>query len=855
MGLTKEQLKNAHKLNSRGLIVMPAKLKRPWFRGWQQLTKSVDDPVKWSMATCFSILTGKKSKVTVIDVDAPDREWFDEYWKKLALPPTTTVETPSGGLHLYYKYDERLKQTQGIGGLAIDVRNDGGQVVAPGSPYDTEKQEKKKFNGIEYKMTIGWDKLRPLDEVWVQIQERGVDKKTMELKPVDVIVPVRKPSKKTKKSPKYAFLDDGEIRREPRKIPAKEFMKLMLQYSKHNTGYDAWYKGVWAWCQVAQDNKFDAFKWADKWSQQIEGYDGADKVAAKVEEYEKVSNTFDYDFILNQLPAKTKCNTAQKFLTKTAKKYYYLDYKKLMDARHPKTKLLDVRMVDDYLRTALFAINRNGRFIYYLRHRTATGQDKFGMCENKQGPFAAALMEGCPFTLLGEPTDEEKKLANKEDRKPRPEIIKSSIRQRYKTIFHDLEQYSAMVFRQYYGKPSPVLYGEYNLFTGYKAKEIDMDEKLPEEVHQGLAVVEDCWLTMMCNGNRELYEYVLNWQAWLIRHGHNKIETFLVFIGKQGTGKNTLWEKFFLTGILGRYNGHVVTDLNRFLAKFNMERLYKALHIFNECTSQLGKKKHDSDKLKALTDKHVTIEPKGKERFKAEDTAGCIFLSNHTNPVKLGNSDRRHVVTDMGEKYIGNTEYWIRLNKIITDQRVCNLYFTKLMQRDVENWNQRDIPKTERRKKLKEANWENHFIHFLVEVARGTDERWGEWYDPEIPKRNGQKYCYFKKTRVMDYFKRYADQHNLNWQYFNLQHMMDIMTVTEKHSGPRSSPKLRCTRVLPRGPLVDRHREKKPVNCLLIDKEEIRQLYRYILNEPEWEFPAEEDVEPRPEENPIVSFK
>ena len=155
MGLTKLQGQAAQDLFDRGLIVMPCKKKRPWYSGWQKLEKSVDDIRLWNEATCFSILTGKKSQVTVIDVDAPDREGFDKFWKEMKLEPTTTVETPSGGLHLYYKYDERLKQTQGLGKLAIDVRNDGGQIVAPGSPYDTDKEEKKKFNGIEYKLTIG----------------------------------------------------------------------------------------------------------------------------------------------------------------------------------------------------------------------------------------------------------------------------------------------------------------------------------------------------------------------------------------------------------------------------------------------------------------------------------------------------------------------------------------------------------------------------------------------------------------------------------------------------------------------------------------------------------------------------
>ena len=79
MGLTKLQGQAAQDLFDRELIVMPCKKKRPWYSGWQKLEQSVDDIRLWNEATCFSILTGKKSQVTVIDVDAPDREWFDKF--------------------------------------------------------------------------------------------------------------------------------------------------------------------------------------------------------------------------------------------------------------------------------------------------------------------------------------------------------------------------------------------------------------------------------------------------------------------------------------------------------------------------------------------------------------------------------------------------------------------------------------------------------------------------------------------------------------------------------------------------------------------------------------------------------
>ena len=78
-------------------------------------------------------------------------------------------------------------------------------------------------------------------------------------------------------------------------------------------------------------------------------------------------------------------------------------------------------------------------------------------------------------------------------------------------------------------------------------------------------------------------------------------------------------------------------------------------------------------------------------------------------------------------------------------------------------------------------------------------------------------------------------QQNLNWSFFNLQQLMDIMTVYEKHSYPRADKRLRVSRVIPRGPLA--FNSTKPVRCILIDKEEICELYRYILNEPEWKFP------------------
>ena len=57
-----------------GVVVLPCREKyAKGLSGWQTWTKSYEGRL-WDVATGFGISAGKNSGVTVIDVDAPDRE-------------------------------------------------------------------------------------------------------------------------------------------------------------------------------------------------------------------------------------------------------------------------------------------------------------------------------------------------------------------------------------------------------------------------------------------------------------------------------------------------------------------------------------------------------------------------------------------------------------------------------------------------------------------------------------------------------------------------------------------------------------------------------------------------------------
>ena len=86
----------------------------------------------------FAVRTGKISGIYVLDIDNYKKDC--EIQQDLFKIDTLQVKTPRGGFHLYFKYNKKIKTTTNEG-LAIDIRSDGGYVVAPTSTIDGKSYE------------------------------------------------------------------------------------------------------------------------------------------------------------------------------------------------------------------------------------------------------------------------------------------------------------------------------------------------------------------------------------------------------------------------------------------------------------------------------------------------------------------------------------------------------------------------------------------------------------------------------------------------------------------------------------------------------------------------------------------
>lgn len=132
----------ALKLLDAGMSIIPVQGKRPLVP-WQeyQTRRATEDEVRgWYEAhpdAGVGIVTGAISKLVVLDVDgqvADPPTWLSTH----GITPTMAVKTPRGGLHLYYthagEWVSNAVRSRIVDGCSLDVRGDGGFVVAPPSP-------------------------------------------------------------------------------------------------------------------------------------------------------------------------------------------------------------------------------------------------------------------------------------------------------------------------------------------------------------------------------------------------------------------------------------------------------------------------------------------------------------------------------------------------------------------------------------------------------------------------------------------------------------------------------------------------------------------------------------------------
>ena len=231
-------------------------------------------------------------------------------------------------------------------------------------------------------------------------------------------------------------------------------------------------------------------------------------------------------------------------------------------------------------------------------------------------------------------------------------------------------------------------------FSYFKGFERKLNVVRTERIRSQLNKFYDNLRNNLCNNDETSYNYVLNWVARRIQHPELKNGTALVFFGEQGTGKNRFTD--IICHMVGKYAKGNITKLEDITGNFNSQIERCMFIVGNEMSSVSITKYLNSNAFKALITEDVYML---NEKFlpvrEADNLCDFIFLSNHPDPVKIENGDRRYAVFQVNSEHKDDYDYFEEIFKENLSEEFYDCLFEDFMNRDLTGFRVRDIPMTE----------------------------------------------------------------------------------------------------------------------------------------------------------------
>lgn len=150
-------------------------------------------------------------------------------------------------------------------------------------------------------------------------------------------------------------------------------------------------------------------------------------------------------------------------------------------------------------------------------------------------------------------------------------------------------------------------------------------------------------LRHLCSGeanSEELYEWILNWQAYPVQNPGAKMQTALLFHGPGGTGKNQYWESYMR--VYGEYGG--IFGQAQLESQFNAWSSRKLFMLGDEVVSRQEKYHLEGQIKSMITGERWQVNEKNMPVRIEKNLTNFVLLSNRIDIAKLDQDDRRFCV-------------------------------------------------------------------------------------------------------------------------------------------------------------------------------------------------------------------
>jgi len=200
---------------------------------------------------------------------------------------------------------------------------------------------------------------------------------------------------------------------------------------------------------------------------------------------------------------------------------------------------------------------------------------------------------------------------------------------------------------------------------------------------------------VLCSNNNEVYEYVLNWLSCTF--GGRKLRKALYIEANERTGKGIIFNDL-LKAILG----------DRMHKTNSNESITKYTKPFEGCCLVQPDELPHCDDFKGLQDalKGLVTEPQFTCRsmweagYEQENTFNIAITTNNSALALSQTNKERWMCLDVSECKLGQSEYFVKIAKILKDQNILLMFYEDMIERfkTLDNWNEDILPMTESKK-------------------------------------------------------------------------------------------------------------------------------------------------------------
>jgi Family of unknown function (DUF5906) len=254
-------------------------------------------------------------------------------------------------------------------------------------------------------------------------------------------------------------------------------------------------------------------------------------------------------------------------------------------------------------------------------------------------------------------------------------------------------------------------------------------------------------LDVICAGSLPDYGYLLNLVQWKVQNPTLNPEVAISLQGRQGVGKGSFG--LFLQIIFGPKRYRLFGRPDDIASRFNADAEGKLVLFYDEAVFA-----HDPrirGKLKSeITEKGITIAPKGINSYAVRNRALRVFASNDAAPLAIDIDDRRVFVLVVADTYANDIAYFKALRQAFDgDEMAAFVHDALAADLSAFEDTRRNPPKTKAKADLADATArpEQEFLRELLERGKPPPDgavHWGprryprEDPEPEDPWCNGK---------------------------------------------------------------------------------------------------------------------